>query len=238
MKFNSVLWLVGFSFLALLFMGGGYWLRGRAQNATRSIPQRWPLHARVLVNRDELRVWHWLNRTFDDHHVMLKMPVTRYTRPNASGNGRYLYELLRNTNCTFSVCAPDGHVVGCIDMPKSLEMRPSTRNLKENLLAQCGISYLVVHPQRLPSPDDMRNEILGEDASRARSLKREEAEVEAARIHLRKTLLEQRHMRSMRKEHSDSTFSSGIPSQWHDSFLIQANSLPAELRTADGYRLV
>lgn len=220
--------------MAIVGMGWGYWLRGKAQTVRR-IPTRWPLHARVLVSREELRIWHWLNRTFDDHHVMLKMPVTRYTRPNVSENGRYLYELLKNTNCTFSVCSPDGHVVGCIDMPKSAEARRSARTLKENLLTQCGISYIVLDPQRLPSPAEIRNDILGEDAARARNLKREEAQVEAARLQLRQTLLQQRHMRAARRETSDSSFSSGIPSQWHDSsFLIQSNSLPAELRTADG----
>lgn len=236
MKFNSALWPMGLTLMAILSIGWGYLLWRKTQRTPR-FPAHWPLHARVLLNQDELRVWHWLCATFVDHHVMIKMSVTRYTRPNARENGRYLYELLKNTHCTFSVCAPDGHVVGCIDMPKSLKLRQSTLALKQNLLAQCGISYILLNPQRLPNPEEIRNEILGEDATKIRKLKREEAALEVARIHLSQTLLQQRHMRALRRRKSDSTVSSGIPSQGHDSFLFQSNSLPAELRTADGRRL-
>ena len=233
---NSQWALIWLSLLAMFSLWFGLWLHW-AELGKRRIPAHWPLHARVLVNAEELRVWHWLAETFDDHHVMIKMPVTRFTRPNASENGPHLYELLKNTNCTFSVCANNGHVVGCVDVPKPFGLSRKSRILKENLLAQCGISYIVVNPGRLPSPAEIRNEFLGEVASRARYLKREEAAVEAARINLKKTLVQQRRMRGLKPANDEHGSSSGIPSQWHDAFLIQANSRPAELRHASGYRL-
>jgi hypothetical protein len=198
------------------------WVNG----GKRRIPKYWPLHARVLMNSEELRVWHWMISTFDDHHVLVKMPVTRFTRPNASENSLYWYEMLQNTTCTFSVCANDGHVVGCVDIPKSFGLSQKARNLKSHLLAQCGISYAVLNPSMLPDPDALRNEFLGEAATKARHLKREEAVLEVARISLKKTLAQQRRIRTLR----DQDPSSSMPSHWHDSFLIQANTRPAELR--------
>lgn len=191
----------------------------------RRIPKHWPLHARVLMNSEELRVWHWMISTFDDHHVLVKMPVTRFTRPNASENGLYWYEMLQNTTCTFSVCANSGHVVGCVDIPKSFGLSQKARSLKSNLLAQCGISYVVLNPSMLPDSDALRNEFFGEEAKKTRHLKREEAVLEVARISLKKTLAQQRHIRKLMDQDTSS-----MPSHWHDSFLIQSNTRPAELR--------
>jgi hypothetical protein len=230
-------WLAAGLFLvAGLCMGSGLWLRWAAREKRR-IPRHWPLHARVLLSSEELRVWLWLAETFDDHHVMIKMPVTRFTRPNPSENGLYWYDLLKNTTCTFSVCATDGHVVGCIDVPKSFGLSQKAKALKENLLAQCGISYLVLNPAKLPNPLEIRNEFLGEAAARVRHLKREEAAVAAARVNLQKTLVQQRDMRKDRALRKERDATSSMPIEWHDSFLIQSNSLPAELRTADGSRM-
>jgi hypothetical protein len=237
MRINWQWLLLGLSLATMFGLWFGLWLH-RAGSGKRNLPTHWPLHARVLVNAEELRVWRWLAKTFDDHHVMVKMPVTRFTRPNANEDGRRLYELLKNTNCTFSVCTNDGHVVGCVDVPKPFGLSRKNKILKENLLTQCGISYTVLTPGRLPNAAEIRNRFLGEVASKARHLKREEAAVEAARINLKKTLMQQRGMRGLKAADDKRAGSSSMPSHWHDSFLIQANSRPAELRTASGYRPV
>lgn len=215
----------------------GYWLRLRwVEKEKRRIPRHWPLHARPLVNSEEMQLWRWLIETFDDHHVMLKVPVTRFTRPNPSENGLYWYGLLKNTTCTFAICSHDGQVVGCVDVPKPTGLSSKSRNLKHNLLAQCGISYAVLTPSRLPHPDDIRNDFLGEAAAKSRDLRREEAALAAARTNLRKTLVHQRDMRHRKDLTGDSTLDT-MPTGWNDSFLIQANSRPSELRHPDG-RLV
>ncbi len=214
------------------FLSAWCWLRLRwAAREKRRIPRHWPMHARTLMNSEELQVWRWLGETFDDHHVMIKLPVTRFTRPNASENGVYWYSLLKDTTCTFSVCSNDGHVIGCVDVPKSSGLSPKARNLKHNLLAQCGISYVVLNPSRLPSPEEIRNEFLGEMAASSRNLKREEVAVAAARVNLQKTLVQQRDRRKNRvaNDYRESGGSS-MPTDWNDSFLIQSNSRPAELR--------
>lgn len=230
--------LTGLSLIAMLFVCFGLWLL-RGVPGKPPVPAHWPLHARVLVNEDELRAWHWLAETFDDHHVMIKIPVTRFTRPNARENDRSLYELLKNINCTFSVCAEDGHVIGCVDVPKPFGLSRRDRILKENLLAECGISYIVLDLDRLPSAVEIRNEFLGEMASSVRTLKREQAVVKTARINLKKTLAQQRRMRKLpivNKGKGRDHPNSSVPSRWHDSFLFQTNSLPAELRNDNGRR--
>lgn len=209
-----------------------YWLRLRGPTGEkRRIPGHWPLHARGLMNREELQVWRWLTETFDDHHVMIKLPMTRFTRPNTSENGLYWYGLLRDATCTFSVCSDVGHVIGCVDVPKSLGLSQKARNLKYNLLRDCGISYMVLNPSRLPTLAEIRNVFLGETAARSRGLKREEFAVAAARVNLQKTLVQQRDMRKNIVSQDDvDSASSSMPTDWPDSFLIQSNSRPAELR--------
>jgi hypothetical protein len=71
---------------------------------------------RPLVNSQEKKVWHWLARTFPDHQVMVKIPITRYTIPRASEDSALLYDLLNKVYCTFSVCSASGNVVGCVDV--------------------------------------------------------------------------------------------------------------------------
>lgn len=223
--------LAGLPLIAMLCVL--YWLRLRwVARQKRRIPRHWPLHARGLVNSEELRVWRWLSETFDDHDVMIKISVTRFIRPHASETGLYWYGLLKNITCTFSVCSEDGHVVGCVDVPKSFGLSQKARTLKEDLLAQCGISYIVLNPSRLPNAAEIRNEFLGEVAERSRNLKREEAAaVATARVSLQKTLVQQRRMRkpSDFPEYGESATSS-VPSHWKDSFFIQSNSRPAELQ--------
>ncbi len=231
-------WLVVGVFPMVMFFAW-CWLQLRGTSGEkRRIPRHWPLHARGLMNREELQVWRWLTETFNDHHVMIKLPVTRFTRPNTSENGLYWYDLIRDTTCTFSVCSGVGHVVGCVDVPKTPGLSQKARNLKYNLLGECGISYMVLNPTSMPSPAEIRNEFLGETAARSRNLKREEVAVATARVNLQKTLVQQRDMRKHRFS-PDEVDSSGstMPTDWHDSFLIQSNSRPSELRTADGSRI-
>jgi hypothetical protein len=105
--------------------------------------------------------------------------------------------------------------------------------VKHNLLAQCGIAYVVINASKLPNPDELRNDFLGEAAARSRDLQREQAAVAAARANLQKTLVQQRDKRHAPHDYRDST-SSSMPTDWHDSFLIQSNSMPSELRHTDG----
>lgn len=206
----------------------------------RRIPKHWPLSSRALVNSEEARVWHWLARAFYDHHIMIKLPVTRFTLPRDREQGMHWYRLLGSVYCTFTICKTDGRVVGCLDVPGKNALPRSTRMLKHSLLTQCGLPYWVVRSSNLPTVAEIRAEFLGESPT-AQSMREREAEeraIIAAQANLRSAISRQRNIR-----HSDFSPLSNWPasttgdsrisdlhSQWQDnSFLVPLDSRKGEL---------
>jgi hypothetical protein len=137
------------------------WL-ARAARKKRRIPAQWHLQARPLLADAEQEVWHWLQRAFFDHHVVVKVPVIRFVSPRNEAEGQRSYELLKNVYCSFTVCAADGTVIGCLDVPGPHGLRASSRDLKRKLFAECGIAYAVVRAGNLPTLEDVRAAFLGE----------------------------------------------------------------------------
>lgn len=135
--------------------------RSGRRPAARQLPQQWPLNPRPLVNSGERHVWRWLGQVFPDHHIMVKLPLTRFTMPRQAGEGREWFELLSTAYCTFTLCDDSGRVVGCVDVPGPQPMARGNRQLKHTLLAQCGIGYVVVSPRSLSDGNDLRTEFLG-----------------------------------------------------------------------------
>jgi hypothetical protein len=137
------------------------WL-ARAARKKRRIPAQWHLQARPLLLDAEQEVWHWLQRAFFDHHVVVKVPVIRFVSPRNEAEGQRSYELLKNVYCSFTVCAADGTVIGCLDVPGPQGLRASNRDLKRKLFAECGVAYAVVRASNLPTLEDVRAAFLGE----------------------------------------------------------------------------
>jgi hypothetical protein len=137
------------------------WL-ARAARKKRRIPAQWHLQVRPLLLDAEQEVWHWLQRAFFDHHVVVKVPVIRFVSPRNEAEGQRSYELLKNVYCSFTVCAADGTVIGCLDVPGPQGLRASNRDLKRKLFAECGIAYAVVRASNLPTLEDVRAAFLGE----------------------------------------------------------------------------
>ena len=179
--------------LAGLF--GNVWWTRRAAKARRRIPKHWPLDPRTMANSEECKVWRWLIRVFFDHYVMVKVPVTRFTFPRVSENSVQWYELLSGVYCTFTVCGPDGHVVGCVDVPGRNGISRSNRKLKLTLLSQCGIAYWVVKPNSLPTLADIRTDFLGDAAGMPGKKDRDEVAITTAHQKLRTAIERQRHRR-------------------------------------------
>ena len=136
------------------------WL-ARAARKKRRIPTHWHLQARSLLLDAEQEVWHWLQRAFFDHHVLVKVPVIRFVSPRNGAEGQRSYELLKNIYCSFTVCAADGTVIGCLDVPGPRGLKASNRDLKRKLFAECGIAYAVVRAGNLPTLEDVRAAFLG-----------------------------------------------------------------------------
>jgi hypothetical protein len=216
------------------------WLSSRATKMRQSIPRRWPLNPRLLASTEERKVWHWLHETFADHHIMMKLPVTRFTLPRDKEQGQHWYKLLSGVYCTLTVCAPDGRVMGCVDVPGTNRISRSNRQLKQTLLSQCGIAYWVISSAHLPSAHEIRSEFLGEAAP---PLHRHEGEdrMAATQLKLRSSLSGQRKgrhgdwapLKSMSDDDcadGDSGFSSfGSAMHQDNSFLIPLDSRQSQL---------
>jgi hypothetical protein len=215
-------WLLAPLALALLALGAfvhQQWVE-RRNKQQRRIPKHWPLATRPLVNSEEARAWNWLIRAFYDHHIMIKLPVTRFTLPRDKEQSLYWYRLLGGVYCTFTICRPDGRVVGCLDVPGPAGQPRSTRALKQSLFKQCGLPYWILQADTLPSVAEIRAEFLGESLTLQgmREREQEERAIIAAKSNLRTALNRQRSSRS-------SDF--GPQSNW-------PSSSPSGLRTDDG----
>lgn len=211
----------------------------------KQFPKRWPLQARVIVNTEECRVWGWLAKVFYDHHVMIKTPVTRFTLPRLTTNGQQWHELLSGVYCTFSICAGDGRVVGCVDVPRKGGLSRSNFQLKQSLLAECGMAYSVVNSDSFPTMAEMRTEFLGEPPLLLKETKKDEHSVTAVREKLHQTIERQRHNRvselgalmdDHRHESTDDTKNESFDSdfgvdawQTNNSFISPLDSRPGKL---------
>ena len=170
---NLILWLMALVGVAVGALAGILlYARALRQKASANlrVPKKWPLTARDVVTSDEYEVWKWMRSTFHDHVVMLKLPVLRFTIPvekdkdrekNKEKNERLL-ELLNGVYTTFTVCTLDGKVVGCVDLRGKRDVSRASRELKENLLSDCGIAYTTVRASRPPTVSAMRAAFLGE----------------------------------------------------------------------------
>ena len=162
--------------LAVLGAVAYVWKRKHQSNVEPELPAKWPLASRVLVNSTEEKVWAWLREIFYDHEVMVKTPVLRFTalldkeksnaspkdKAKAKAEAEHWLERLSGIYTTFTICNTMGKVVGCVDVPGKTPPSKASRELKESLLSDCGIAYIVVTPSALPTLSAMRAAFLGE----------------------------------------------------------------------------
>jgi len=217
-----------------------FWRHRRQAKARRRIPRHWPLDPRRMVNSAEWKTWRWLLGVFPDEHVMVKVPVTRFTLPQRGQNSQHWYELLNGVYCTFTICSSDGRVMGCIDVAGPKGIPKQNRQLKLTLLSQCGIAYWVVQRGKLPDPNELRLDLLGDLPSRPSERHETQAELDAAKRRLRLVVDRQRHQRhgsgsaardGLDSTPGDSTESRFAPGPWRqpNSFLAPLDSRPARL---------
>ncbi|MFT4195162.1 DUF2726 domain-containing protein [Ottowia sp.] len=205
---------------------------GERSAVQRRLPLQWPLNPRPLANTAERRVWHWLRQVFPDHHVMIKLPVTRFTTPREHGAATEWFDLLSGAYCTYTVCNGQGQVVGCIDLLGPQGLSRGNRQLKQTLLAQCGIGYWVLVPDSLPAADALRADFLGSYAPDSRPAPpTEQDRLEEAALQLHQALDRNRSFRqrmAVRPSHADDgdSLAAGEQTPWPqaDSFLGSLDS--------------
>lgn len=191
--------VVAMSVAAALGGGGGAlacrWWLGRSAARSLRLPTRWPLQARAVANAEERKVWRWLLQAFDGHQILLKTPVTCFTRAPSREGGLRWHPLLRGMYCTFTVCTADGHVVACIDLLQDGPGLPrSHRQFRRALLSRCSIAYSVVVADRLPTVEEIRLELLGDEGSATGGSPEHPPDVSAARWKLHAAINSRRHM--------------------------------------------
>ena len=130
----------------------------------RQLPAQWHLQTRPLFTVVEHTVWQWPEQVFFDHHVGVKIPVIRFLLPRSTTQSQCSHGLLKGVYCTFTVCASDGSVVGCIDVPGHNGLRASHRDLKKKLFEECGVTYAVLSVNQLPTLKALRAVFLGDMA--------------------------------------------------------------------------
>jgi hypothetical protein len=223
------------------------WSARRVARQRRQAPRRWPLSPRAIINSEERKVWRWLELAFVDYSVMVKLPVTRFSIPNSAEQGVRWYELLSGLYSTFTVVRADGRVMGCVDLP-SKAGRPSTgQRMKASMLAQCGISYMILQPGTEPTVSQIRFKFLGEIASAMPQGTYQAAAIQAASSSLRSSITRGRQLRDTDSSPAplapsstesvlgpDSEYagaaSSGFNAKWQDnSFIMPLDSRKAGL---------
>ena len=220
-----IAFLLGLAFGAALM----FWRSKKpAARAARRVPREWPLKARPLLNSTERQVWGWLAKVMFDQHIMVKLPVTRFTLPQVQGEARQWFELLHGIYCTFTVCGSDGRVLGCVDVAgaKVLSMRNQT--LKHALLTQCGIKYWVVELDNLPHRTQLRTAFLGEWAARADQIREADSKPTSGGKRPTAAAAASVDMDAGREAESMDSRLSSIWSQ--DSFMAGLDSRSAELK--------
>lgn len=147
--------------LVLGVVGHRMW-QARKARKKRRLPEQWHLQARLLLSWTELEVWHWLQRAFSEYDVLVKIQLIRFMAPRSAAEGKRSHELIKDLYCSFTICAVDGTVIGCVDVPGPKGLKSSTRALKQTLFAECGLAYAVVRAGNLPSLEAIRSAFLGE----------------------------------------------------------------------------
>jgi hypothetical protein len=187
----------------------------------RQMPRQWPLNPRPVANSTERRVWQWLHATFPHHHVVPKLPLTRFTMPRDPNDGNQWFDMLSSAYCSFTICDDQARVVGCVDVLGPRGLSRSNRQLKQTLLAQCGIGYWVLSADSLPAAEAIRAEFLGvahpDTQHAAQSSTR--AELETVRNQLHEMLDRNRERRYLRTSSVPLDTDDVTPWPQADSFL-------------------
>lgn len=155
---NTLTWIVSGLALAVGMVVGvllyAAWLH-RQSREQRRVPRKSRIVTRALVNSRERRVWRWLDKTFIEHHVMIKMPVTRFTQPQAERDREQWFALLSDIYCTFTVVDSDGKVIGCVDVAGPGGLPQGNLQIKRKLFARCRVPHWVVTAEQLPREQDI-----------------------------------------------------------------------------------
>lgn len=198
---SSLQWTLVLALLAGMALGAAWlYVRERQARRSRRLPQQLPVRPRPILSRAERRVWIWLRDVFPQHHLMVKMPLTRFTMPRQPEDARTWFPKLGTLYCTFTLCDDRGRVIGCVDVMGERRLPRGNRQLKQLLMSQCHIGYCALTPEALPDPWSLRAEFLGvAEAELPLGSVSDWSELETARQQLEEVLDRNRSFRRSRQ---------------------------------------
>lgn len=226
---TSLQWTLALLLLAAIALGA-WWLAttGHRKKRSKRLPQQLPVRARPILSGPEREVWLWLREAFPKHHVMVKMPVTRFTMPRQPDDAQAWFPRLGTLYCTFTLCDELGRVIGCVDVMGERRLPRGNRQLKQLLMSQCHISYWALAPDALPDPWTIRAEFLGITAAELPLGSNSDwSELQTARQQLEEVLDRNRSFRRSRQSRPDPVENEFDPDQL--SNWGQPDSLPMPL---------
>ena len=131
----------------------GWW----SQNAAPTLPKKWAVSARPVLGTRERRLHHRLRSAFPPHLILPKLALVRFCQPDDALKVRYWYGLLGSSHVAFAVCNSEGIVVLAIDLNGD---RPRSRRglqVRQCVLAACGVKHLRVDPRQLPEVSELQS---------------------------------------------------------------------------------
>ena len=138
------------------------WGRWR-RSAVPTLPKKWAVSARPALGARERRLYHRLRSAFPQHLILPKLALVRFCQPADALKVRYWYSLLGSSHVAFAVCNSEGVVVLAIDLDGDRPRSRRSLQVRQCVLAACGIKHLRVNPRQLPEVSELRS-VLPSDA--------------------------------------------------------------------------
>lgn len=148
---DSLPWLIAALSLAALIGLGLWWALRERFASRRPLPRHWALSARPVFSQNERRLYRQLREALPQHVVLSKLPLVRICQPNDPGRVGYWYGLLGAIHVGFLVCSPAGRALAAIDLEDGRPPSRRTQQIKQEVLAACGIRHIRCKPDSLLS---------------------------------------------------------------------------------------
>lgn len=123
-------------------------------------PSDLPLKPRPMLTPVEAQAWQWLQQVFPEHHITIKVPITRFTLPTDTTDIKSWLPMLNTLYCTFTLCDSRGRVIGCFDVVSERPLSRRNRQIKDTVLTKCGMHYATITRQTMSDPANLRAQFL------------------------------------------------------------------------------
>ncbi len=133
----------------------GAW--ARRSNAAPALPKEWAVSARAVLGSHERRLYRHLRTAFPRHLIVPKLALVRFCQPDDASKARYWHTLLGSSHVTFALCDPDGRVLLAVDLDGDRPRSRRSLQVRQSVLAACGIKHLRVTAQQLPDISELRS---------------------------------------------------------------------------------